>query len=156
KNKALGAFNENDFASWQPNIIVINLGTNDGGAFNNPQWRDETTGETHKQRLNEDGSFHQEDLKSFEEAAVNFLKKLRKYNKNAQIIWVYGMLGTPLLPAIQSAVDTYIEKTGDKLVSVFELPNTTEDTVGARYHPGILAHEKVAKELSEYIKQVIA
>jgi len=156
KNKALGAYNENDFASWQPNIVVINLGTNDESAFNNPAWKDESTGKTYKQRKNKDGSFHTDDLKSFEEATQNFLIKLRKYNKNAQIIWVYGMLGTPLLPAILSAVDSYSKKTGDTLVSVFELSNITEETVGARYHPGILAHEKAAKELSDYMKQVIA
>lgn len=155
KNKALGAFKENDFASWQPDIVVVNLGTNDGGAFNSPEWKDEATGETHKQRLNEDGTFNEEDLQAFEDAVENFLIKLRKYNKKAHIIWVYGMLGIPMLPAIYRAADTYIKKTGDKKVSVFQLPNTTEETVGSRSHPGKLAHEKAAKELTWYIKEIL-
>ena len=154
KNEVLGAFNENDFDSWQPDVVVVNLGTNDGGAFNQPEWKDEVTGETRKQRINEDGTFNEKDLEDFEAAALHFLIKLRKYNKKANIVWVYGMLGIPMMPAIYRAVDAYTKKTGDKKVSVFQLPNTTEETVGARSHPGILAHEKAAKALTEYIKEI--
>lgn len=155
RNEALGAMKENDFVSWQPDVVVVNLGTNDVGAFNSPEWKDEVTGETHKQHRNEDGTFKEEDLRTFEEAAEKFLIKLRKYNKNAIIIWVYGMLGIPIMPSIYRAVDNYTKKSGDKKVSVFQLPNTTDETFGARSHPGILAHEKAAKELTGYIKQLI-
>ncbi|WP_027093178.1 SGNH/GDSL hydrolase family protein [Cohnella thermotolerans] len=155
KNEALGAFQPNDFDSWQPDVVVVNLGTNDGGAFHSPAWRDEGTGESHKQRLNEDGTFNEEDLHSFEEAARNFLLKLRKYNKKAHIVWAYGMLGTPMMPAIYRAVDAYTKTTGDRKVSVFQLPNMTEETAGARNHPGKLAHEKAAKELTEYLKGIL-
>ena len=81
KNEVLGAFNENDFDSWQPDVVVVNLGTNDGGAFNSPEWKDEVTGETRKQRINEDGTFNEKDLEDFEAAALHFIIKLRKYNK---------------------------------------------------------------------------
>lgn len=156
KNEALGALKENDFDSWQPEVVVVNLGTNDEGAFNSPQWKDEATGEIHKQRLMEDGTFNEEDLKAFQQAAFNFIVKLRKYNKNAHIIWAYGMIGIPMMPAIHRAAEAYIKKTGDKKISVLELPNMTEETVGARNHPGVLAHEKAAKELTEYIKEILA
>lgn len=151
KNEALGALKEHDFDSWQPDVVVVNLGTNDGGAFHSPEWKDGVTGEHHKQRLNEDGTYNEQDLEAFEEAAVNFLIKLRKNNKNAHIVWVYGMLGIPMMPAIYRAVDAYTKKTGDKKVSVVQLPNTTDETVGSRYHPGVLAHEQAAKELAAYI-----
>lgn len=154
KNQELGAFKENDFDSWQPDVVVVNLGTNDCGAFNSPEWRDEVTGEVFKQNLNEDGTFNEADLLRFKEAVVNFLIKLRKYNKKAHIVWAYGMIGIPMMPAIYNAVDTYIKNTGDKKVSVFQLPNTTEETIGARSHPGTLAHEKSAKVLAEYIKEI--
>lgn len=155
KNEDLGAFKYNDFDSWQPDVVVVNLGTNDGGAFTSPKWRDDATGETHKQRLNEDGTFNEEDIKAFENAVYNFLVKLRKFNKNANIVWVYGMLGIPMLPSIYRAVDAYTKDTGDKKISVFKLPNTTEETVGSRQHPGILSHEKAAKELTEYLKGIL-
>jgi hypothetical protein len=156
KNEALGAFQENDFHSWQPDVVVVNLGTNDGAAFTTPEWKDEATDQSHKQRVNEDGRFNQDDLKSFESAAERFLVKLRKYNPNAHIVWVYGMLGLAMMPAIYRAVDTYSKTTGDKKVTVFQLPNTTEETVGSRMHPGKLAHEQAAKELTGYLKEILS
>lgn len=155
RNKALGALNDNDFAFWQPDVVVVNLGTNDGGAFNSPEWKDETTGKIYKQRINEDGSYNETDVKNFEDAVVNFLIKIRKYNKKAKIVWVYGMLGIPLMPAIYRAVDTYVKKSGDKKVSICQLPNTTDETVGSRCHPGVLSHERAAKVLTEYIKEIL-
>lgn len=103
KNKALGALNENDFSSWQPDAIVINLGTNDGGAFNSPEWKDVETGKVYKQRLNEDGTYDEEDLRHFKNAVVAFLNKIRKYNPKTELLWAYGMLGTPMLSSIEEA-----------------------------------------------------
>jgi lysophospholipase L1-like esterase len=156
KNEALGALKDNDFDSWQPEVVVVNLGTNDVGAFHSPEWIDEVNGKRYKQRLNEDGTYNVDDLRSFEEAVGNFLMKLRKYNKEAHIIWAYGMLGIPMMPSIYRAVDSYTKKTGDKKVSVYQLPNMTDETVGSRSHPGILAHEKAAKELTGFIKEILS
>lgn len=78
KNEALGAFQEHSFETWQPDVVVVNLGTNDGGAFQSPEWKDEVTGESHKQRLNEDGTYHEDDIQAFVDAAEKFLMKLRK------------------------------------------------------------------------------
>ncbi len=136
--------------------MVVNLGTNDGSAFHSPEWKDEETGETHKQRLNEDGTLNEEDLHAFEDAAEKFLIKLRKNNPNAHIVWAYGMLGIPMMPAIYRAVDAYRKNTGDHKVSAFQLPNMTDDTVGARNHPGALAHEQTARELAGYLKGILA
>jgi lysophospholipase L1-like esterase len=155
RNEALGALQENNFASWQPDVIVVNLGTNDASAFDQPQWKDEVTGETHKQRRNEDGSFHEEDIKAFEGAIVKFLTKLRKYNNKAQIVWAYGMIGITMMPYIYRAVEAYYRETGDKKVSVYQLPNTTEATMGSRSHPGHLSHLKAATELSEYLRDFL-
>jgi len=156
KNEALGAWQKHDFNSWQPDIIVVNLGTNDNGAFHSPEWVEEATGVIYKQRLNEDGSYNEEDLKAFERAAENFLGMLRGYNPRAQIVWTYGMIGQDMMPAIYRAVDSYQKNTQDKKVSVFQLPNTTEQTVGARSHPGRLAHEKTAAQLADYLKELLS
>lgn len=155
RNVALGAHTDNDFHSWQPDVVVVNLGTNDAGAFHSPAWMDPVSGETYKQRLNEDGSYNEEDLRSFEEAAEQFLGKLRQYNKHAHIIWAYGMLGIPMMPAIYRAVNRYSKNTGDRKVTVFQLPNTTAETVGSRSHPGLLAHEQTARALTGYIQEVL-
>ncbi|MEK3965507.1 GDSL family lipase [Paenibacillus odorifer] len=156
KNEALGAFQEHSFETWQPDVVVVNLGTNDGGAFQSPEWKDEVTGESHKQRLNEDGTYHEDDIQAFVDAAEKFLLKLRKNNQHAHLVWAYGMLGIPMMPAIYRAVDVYSKKTGDKQVSVLQLPNMTDETIGARSHPGSLAHEQAAKELTGYLKGILA
>lgn len=155
KNEELGAFKDNDFDAWQPDVVVVNLGTNDGAAFTSPEWKDEVNGEKHKQRINKDGRFNKEDLAEFEKAVYNFLIKLRKYNKQANIVWVYGMLGFQMLPSIYRAVDTYTRETEDKKVSVFQLPNTTDETVGSRSHPGVISHKKAAEELAGYIRELL-
>lgn len=155
KNKALGALEEHDFSSWQPDAIIVNLGTNDGGAFHSPEWKDPVTGISHKQRLKEDGSFHEDDLKAFEMAVENFLSLLRNRNKNAELVWAYGMVGSPMFPAISHAVENYRMQSGDERVSILQLPDTTEETIGARYHPGIPAHKKAAEVLSIYLKKLL-
>lgn len=154
-NVRLGAHEPNDFAAWQPDVVVVNLGTNDDGAFHSPEWKDEATGRIYKQRLNEDGSYDEADLAAFEAAVTRFLAKLRACNPDAHILWVYGMLGLSLMPAIYRAVDAHTRATSDKNVSVFQLPNVTEETMGARTHPGLLAHQQTAQELSGYLKGLL-
>ncbi|WP_342415265.1 SGNH/GDSL hydrolase family protein [Paenibacillus sp. FSL R10-2782] len=155
RNEALGALSDHDFTSWQPDVVVVNLGTNDGGAFYSPAWTDPASGKVYKQRLNEDGTFNEEDLQAFENATKNFLVKLRACNPAAHIVWAYGMLGTPMMPAIYRAVDAYKKRTRDRNVSVFQLPNTTEETLGSRSHPGLLAHTKAANELTGYLREIL-
>lgn len=155
RNRELGVQEQNDFAAWQPDVIVVNLGTNDGGAFHSPEWRDEAGRRSHKQRLNPDGSYHEEDLQAFENAVEQFLVTLRKNNKNAHIVWAYGMLGIPMMPAIYRGVDAYISRSSDRKVSVFQMPNMTEAAMGARSHPGALAHEEAATALAGYIKGIL-
>lgn len=136
KHKALGADEHHDFAAWQPDVIVVNLGTNDGNAY-------QTTGRSSQY------------LEAFESAIQHFLAKLRRYNPKAHIVWVYGMLGLVMMPAICRAVDRYQRASGDQRVSVFQLPSTNPDTVGARMHPGRLAHEKAAAQLAPYLKKLL-
>ncbi|MGO4951830.1 GDSL-type esterase/lipase family protein [Paenibacillus sp. DRB1-1] len=155
RNEALGAFSDHDFTSWQPDVVVVNLGTNDGGAFYSPAWTDPASGKVYKQRLNEDGTFNEEDLQSFESAIEHFLIKLRTCNPAAHIVWAYGMLGTPMMPSIYRAVDAYKKRTRDRNVSVFQLPNTTEETIGSRSHPGLSAHAKAADELTVYLREIL-
>lgn len=155
RNEALGARQAYNFEQWQPHVVIINLGTNDYGAFQQPAWRDEQTGVEHKQRLLPDGDFHPEDIGKFELAVVEFLGKLRRCNPKSHLLWAYGMLGTPMLPAIYRAVERYRQHSGDKQVSVFQLPNMTAETVGARSHPGKHAHARAAEALAGYIADLL-
>lgn len=154
-NEKLGAQKINPFAEWKPNAIVVNLGTNDCSAFNQPMWEDPATGESFKQRLNPDGSFVAEDAARFEKAVVDFLYMLRRNNPDSTIVWVYGMLGYDLSLPIANAINTFRKESGDIKTFFLQLPNTTEETVGCRFHPGVKSHERAAKVLTEYLATLL-
>ncbi len=154
-NEKLGAQKPNPFHEWKPDAIVVNLGTNDCSAFNQPMWEDPATGESFKQRLNPDGSFVAEDAARFEKAVVDFLYMLRRNNPTSSIVWVYGMLGYDLSLPITNAINTFRKESGDIKTFFLQLPNTTEETVGCRFHPGVKSHERAAKVLTEYLAQLL-
>ncbi|MBD5534458.1 MAG: SGNH/GDSL hydrolase family protein [Lachnospiraceae bacterium] len=154
-NEALGAQKDNPFAEWQPDAIIVNLGTNDCSAFSQPEWSDPETGETFKQHLNEDGSFRADDLARFEQAVVDFLHVLRRCNPSSYIVWTYGMLGYNLSLAITDAINTFRSETGDIKTFFLHLPNTTEETVGSHMHPGFASHIRAAKVLIEYLQELL-
>lgn len=154
-NEKLGAAKPHNFKIWQPDAVIVNLGTNDASAFNQPEWRNPETGETFKQHLNPDGTYNQEDLMRFKQAVIDFLSMLRKNNPASHIVWTYGMLGYDLTLAITDAMNTYQTLTGDTNTAFLQLPNTTDDTVGAHAHPGVKSHERAAKVLTEYLKNIL-
>ncbi len=148
----LGTLEPYDFSSWQPDVIVVNLGTNDASSFNQPPILNPDDGKTYKMRLNEDGSHNREDELKIEKAAVAFLEMLRKNNPKAHIAWCYGMLGSDLNLILTEAINTYREKSNDHNVSFFQLPNTTMETVGAHMHPGLKSHQEASKVLVNYLQ----
>jgi len=154
KNNELGAFKENDFEIWQPDIIVVNLGTNDEGAFHNSEFIDEKTGQSYKMHMDSDGKYNDKDINKFEKAINSFLVKLRKYNRNAKIVWAYGMLKAPIMEYIYEAINKYKKENKDDRVWITQLPDTTNETIGARMHPGILSHRNAAKSLVNMIKNI--
>ena len=154
-NLKLGVMEKNDFSEWIPDAVIINLGTNDNGAFHNQAYVDEVTGEVYKQRLNEDGTFNEEDLAKFKNAVYEFIKKVRFYNPNTQIVWTYGMIGHDMANSIAEMVDKYKKDTKDSKVSFLILPDMTPETVGARSHPGVKAHQIAADVLAAYLKDLL-
>lgn len=154
KNAALGAFEENDFAAWSADVVVVNLGVNDNSAFNQPAWVDPETGIAYKQRCNEDGSHNAEDEAKLKKAMHDFLVKIRAKNPEAYILWVHGMLGNPLKRFIGDMVKEYCEETGDQRAEFFELPNEPLSGMGARNHPGKPMHDTAAQALISKIRSL--
>lgn len=151
-SEKLGALGPYDFDSFKPDAIIVNLGTNDASAFNQPAWTDPVTGETFQQRRDPDGTCNPDDLMRFKQAVISFLSMIRKNNPYSHIVWVYGMLGYDLTLAITDAINSYQKQTGDSNVAFLQLPNTTDETVGSHAHPGAGSHERAAKVLIEYLK----
>lgn len=152
-NEAMGTQEMYDFDSWQPDVVIVNLGTNDASAFNQPAFTDPVTLESNKQRLNEDGSYVREDQLKVINSVVDFLKMLRKHNKTAHIVWCYGMLGYDLTLTLTEAITEYKALTGDNNVVFLQLPDTTDDGYGSHMHPGTKSHTVASEVIVTYLKR---
>lgn len=154
ENEKAGAGEDYDFSSWQPDAVVINLGTNDEAAFYQPaQYMDEM-GVLFDQKMEMDGTYEVASLKRLENAMEDFIKKVRYYNPGAYIFWAYGMLGTPLKNTILEVIEKYREHTNDTRIKFVELMPATAETIGSREHPGIICHRQAAEILTEELKKI--
>ena len=132
-NAALGAHLPNDF-TWQPDAIVVNLGTNDSSALN----------------LAED----QETFRAaFRKAAEDYLETLRRYNPKALILWAYGMCGYALEEDLREAVANYCRRTGDRRALYVSLPQAGAEEMGSRQHPGARSNALCAQVLLKVLKE---
>lgn len=152
--KKLGTHEKNDFFSWNADVVVVNLGTNDESSFRNQSFYDPATGQICQNRLLDDGAYHPEDVSKILEAQKKFLKKIRESNPNAAIIWCYGMLGNSFSSYLSAGVKAYCMELEDDRTFYLELPNMTEETVGSRMHPGPACHKIAAKRLTDFIKKL--
>ena len=57
ENAAAGAGEAWNFKAWQPDVVVINLGTNDESAFSQPAVFYDDNGKLFDLKLDADGSF---------------------------------------------------------------------------------------------------
>ena len=153
-NGTLGAHDEWDFTSWQPDLVIVNLGTNDGASTDSPAWTDPDTGKTYKQAQITGEGWESESKKRFEDSTVNFLQMIREKNPDAYIIWVYGMCGPLMEPYIMEAVERYKIESGDARVWYQALPECPEDKLGAHGHPGASHHLKCADVIISEINRL--
>ena len=147
-NQAMGTQLLHDFDSWQPDAIIINLGTNDAGAMGNPPWCG-PDGQVFQQTRDDDG------LKLFEDAVVDFLKDIRRHNPASKLVWVYGMIEGPLAPVLDEAVARFRRETGEQNAYFLSLPTVTEETMGSRQHPGLHNHQAAAKVTAEFLRSIL-
>ncbi len=145
KNVRLGAVQKNRFDLWQPDCIVVSLGTNDA------------SGCLQASEIAGEGSYYRkEDLNHIADAVKEFLLILKKNNKNAFILWVYGIIGIDLKPTIEAGIADYIMMSGDKRVSLKMLPSMSSVTSGSRNHPGPDIHKQVADIIAGELKRILS
>lgn len=122
-----------DFDEFLPDIVVINLGTNDSSYC-----KDEA-----KKREYIDGY-------------KEFLATVRAKNPGAKIICTLGIMGTELCESMEKAAEEFKTETGDtNIVTMrFEEQNIEKDGVVVDWHPSEATHEKAAKKLAEFITEL--
>ncbi len=155
----LGAKKAWDFKGGS-DFVIINLGTNDNGAFFQPPWQEAEVKDKYRLNLNADGTVCTQDAKVINDGVRDFLKTVRKHNPDAVIIWCWGMIKLDLVPPlIQSAIEEYMEESGDQRVCTLELDSMemveklAEDK-GSRGHPGPKTHRLAAMKLSDFIAKL--
>ncbi len=123
-----------DFSQYQPELIVVNLGTNDNSY---------TKGDAEK-------------CAEFEKGYVDFLKEIRAKNPNSEILCTLGLMGQELYPSIEKAVADYTTETGDSKVKTTELSvqDNAANGYAVDYHPAAASHKTAAEELTAAIKEL--
>ncbi|MGI6715811.1 MAG: GDSL-type esterase/lipase family protein [Eubacteriales bacterium] len=123
-----GRWNHNNFI---PNIVVVNAGTNDA-------WG---------------GVSHEEYIKT----AVEFTLEIRECYPDAAILWVYGIMDTSKLDAVEKAVE--LANATDKNKNVHFLAvkdmNSVGGEVGGGGHPNVNTTKRVAPLLAGKIKEIL-
>lgn len=124
-----------DFSRYQPQLVCINLGTNDLSTNN----YDETLLKTAYQR---------------------FLNQVRSHNPKAKIVMLCGSMlngkELDIAKRIQNEVVDEARRQGDKQVYRFDFtPQHGDLGYGASWHPSLEQHKKMAVELTAYLKSLM-
>ena len=117
-----------DFAV-QPDVLVINLGTNDESEAN--------------ETLNPE---------EFRQGLYAFLKELRQYYPNAQLLYTYGLVRTGLSEEIQ-AVITQLQNEGDDHIHYLQLTQCEKWELNLN-HTVASAYDSRGEEIIDKIRQI--
>jgi lysophospholipase L1-like esterase len=120
------------FSAWQPQAVVIHLGTNDFSTMVDPAQAD------------------------FETAYAALLGRIRAAYPDAVILCTLGPGSgaehTTALAFIENAVQSRVAQ-GDAKVTTFELPPTnSSDGYGCDWHPSLQTHERMAEALTAALR----
>ncbi len=118
-----------DFSKYVPDVIVINLGTNDQSWVRQIPEREEL----------------------FSTEYTRFLTFIREKNPNAYIVCTYGIMGTALADVLTKTVAGMND---DKITHFPLTEHLAEDGYGADWHPSAISHIKVADKLAPYINSI--
>ncbi len=124
-----------DFSRYTPDVVCINLGTNDTST---PGY----------------------DVDRLYNAYANFLKTIRHNYPQAKIVLLTGsMLNGESLSVVKKTLDKLTEalhKAGDREVYRFDMtPQTGDLGYGASWHPSLLQQQRMADELTPYLRNLM-
>lgn len=123
-----------DFRCFEPEIIVLNLGTNDNSyCRNNPDREAE-----------------------FIQCYQDFVTRVREKNPNAYILCVYGLMNHELIPSIEEALNRHRQETGDEHISFMPLPTQTDaDGYVVDFHPSLATHRRASELITSKIREIM-
>ncbi len=121
-----------DFSTWQPEKIVINLGTNDLNWCAEREARREL----------------------FRKQYRAFLETVRKNNPGAMMLCILGIMGTGLNETMVKAVNEYRAQTGDTRIHSMTLQEQDAQRFGygSSFHPNEKTQLKLAEKVQAFIQ----
>ena len=124
-----------DFNRYQPDVVCINLGTND---LSTPNY----------------------DLSLLKQGYQKLLKMVRQHNPKAKIVFLTGSMlyhqELQLAKQLLDEVTAEAQKAGDKEVYRFDMaPINGNKYYGNDWHPNIYQDEKMAGELTAYLRKLM-
>ncbi|MGN1101761.1 MAG: GDSL-type esterase/lipase family protein [Huintestinicola sp.] len=120
-----------DSARFSPQLIVVNLGTND---------KDYTRGVP--ERVN-----------AFQLGYEDFIRKLREKNPDSVILCTLGVMGQQLCPQVEAAVEN-LRRSDDRIFSMRFEEQKESDGIGAELHPNMKTHKIMAERLIKEIEKL--
>lgn len=123
-----------DFTEYVPDLIVVNLGTNDNS------W---CTG-------------HPERYETYVSEYEKFLETVHECNPTSKILCIMGIMLDEIFPYVEKAVELFREKTGYTGISAMKFtPHDGKLGYGADWHPSPATHDIAAKALAEKIREIM-
>ena len=124
-----------DFSKYVPQIIVINLGTNDDSYCRDYKDRQAV----------------------FSKLYADFLAVVREKNPQAYILCTVGIMGERIFPAVEEGIKIYLESHADSKISsmMFHEQDGANDGFAANWHPTEKTHKKAAAVLTEKLREII-
>ncbi len=123
-----------DFGRYVPDLIVVNLGTNDSSYCKTYTDRCET----------------------YSKEYTVFLKAIREKNPDAKLLCTLGVMGDSLFPYVEKAVEAYTAETGDTNIDTFKFkPQDGSLGYAADWHPTEATQQQASEALVKKIKEIM-
>ncbi|MBO4626814.1 MAG: hypothetical protein J5645_02400 [Lachnospiraceae bacterium] len=121
-----------DFSKFTPDIVVINLGTNDASYCGEDPGR----------------------AREYISAYKVFLSTVRACNPQAYLVCALGTMDTRLCGAMETAAEEFKEETRDARVATVRLTlqDMERDGVVVDWHPSAVTHQKAAEEIAAFLR----
>lgn len=116
---------------YVPDIVVVNLGTNDWSYIN------EASGAEQDARMS-----------AFQRKYVEFLDYLHQIYPNAQIVVLYGLMHENSIYSATEAIVETAKQTNPSLQKIM----INGDSMGYNSHPSVASHKIIAQKLTEFLK----
>lgn len=121
-----------DFQEYVPDVVIINLGTNDSGHIDKPEIQ-----------------------KKFVDAYADFIRVIKTAYPDVHILCICGTLCETMFPWIEKAV-SICQAEGLKRIYFRRLPyhNVKEDGMASN-HPSRITHQKDGERVAGFIREIL-